>query len=457
MTPHPRPAWNGDKLREARLAAGYTQEALAEAITMLDGAPQALAGTIRGHESSEHRPGPRYQRAYGHILGRSETELGFRIPRPVLPGDAVALTSPATDAPPSRRPGEEVSPTNRRDVLSLTAAALGISAAATVTATDRLAILERATAGTGAASTAESALQTVVADYLHHPPAETLRRAMSLQQLTDAISTEYVLRPADQARVWRVSAIATGMRGWLENNAGRTNDARLSLREAHRRGELLEDPQIIAWTRYLQAVVEDYAGNPAKAEQYARDGLHHATAGPQRALLLVDGLAGSLASRGDTAGVNAAVIQAEGIVSRLEPADHGKVDGVRTIVDDLDTISPSIFALAAGRAYARLGQPSRFADVTAQTRAETIYREPLFRADEAVAVAHSSTPDLDQVVTLTRDSLDLARPFQTAHITSRVNIVLTVTVPHSGYHPIHELADQTRAWQEARSATARST
>ncbi|MCK9925437.1 hypothetical protein MXD61_26790 [Frankia sp. AgPm24] len=408
-----------------------------------------------------------------HPSARRVLEVMFDHPTARLFAPPTAGTTPGSASLPARlvtgRPEghdgdiylgdpEEVSPTRRRDLLNLTATALGLSAtgvAAITAPADRLAILERATAGSGAADAAEGALRTVVADYLHHPPAETLRRAIAMQQLTDAISAEHVLRPADQARVWRVSAVATGIRGWLENNAGRTTDARGSLREAHRRGELLEDPQIIAWTRYMQAVVEEYTGNPTRAEWYARDGLTHAPSGPQRAILLGDSLARARATSGDVSGVDTAVSEAREIVAKLTPEQQGPPDETRTIVDCLDTCSPLLFAQTAGAAYAQLGLPDRYTAVTAQARADAHAdhndRESLFYADEAVAVARSKAPDLDRVSVLARDSLRLAGAFQTGHITSRLNIIFAATEPYQDHPVIGDLADQVHAWRVARS------
>ncbi|ABD12746.1 hypothetical protein ThrDRAFT_04698 [Frankia casuarinae] len=473
MPPQPstHPGWNPGQLRRHREQLGLSRAALADKIANIDPVVAKEAGftppaagpeMISKHERGVNFPGTSYQAAYCHFFQASEPELGFRYPYPHEHKDdhAGSVTPPLAGIPSQHQPTpqtEGVETANRRDLLSLTAAAIGLTATGTAAAmiapADRLAILERATAGSGAASAAEGALQAVVADYLHHPPAETLRRAIALQQLTDAITAQYPLRPADQARVWRVSGVATGIRGWLENNAGHTTDARLSLREAHRRGELLEDNQLIAWTRFMQATIEDYAGNPAGAEQYALDGLRHAPSGPQRAILLVGSLAGARAAHGDIRGVDAAVSEAESIVSRLTPDERGPREDHRTVVDSLTSIGLPIFSLDVGRVYSRLGEIGRFMEVTADVRPAieqgSSSRTSVFRADEAVAVARSKSPDLDRVAALARESLRLAGPFQTAHIASRVNVVLAVT--DRDYPAIRSLADEAHTWRISRN------
>jgi hypothetical protein len=52
-----------------------------------------------------------------------------------------------------------------------------------------------------------------------------------------------------------------------------------SLAEAHKRADLLDDDNLIAWTRYMQSIVEDYAGKP-KVALYAPGRSSNARARP---------------------------------------------------------------------------------------------------------------------------------------------------------------------------------
>jgi hypothetical protein len=319
-----------------------------------------------------------------------------------------------------------------------------------LTSDDRLAALERTAAADGAVATAEAALRTVIADYLAHPPEVILGRVAAVQELTDGIQAEYLLRPADAARLWRVAGVAAGIRGWLENNAGNIAAARVSLREAHRRGELTDDDQLIAWARYLQAVVEDYAGDPMAAERYALDGLRRTTKrSPQRALLL-DAVAGHRAAGGDLGGVDTAVGEAEIILAGLSPEQHGP-DALRIIVDDMATYHPTAFASGIGYAYARLGSPGRFDDVTADAREaaerDGSYLRLYFRMDGALAVLQSADPDLEQVADLARGGLAAADPFQAAHAGRRLGLILEAAKPFDTHPAIRELTEFSAAWR----------
>jgi hypothetical protein len=458
VTARDHPGWQPATLRAAREAAGYTQEGLADAISQLQlpdfTPPRASAQAIRRHETGRSWPSPAYRHAYRHVLHRTDAELGFRpAAQQTTPG--VAWPHSPAELPPS---GHEEEATNRRDLIGIAGVAVGVTTLGlpALTTTDRLAMLERTTAGQGAVSMAENALQTIVADYLYQPPPVILRRVAALQQLTDGITHEYPLRPADQTRLWRVAGIAAGMRAWLQNNAGSTEAARLSLREAHRRGELLDDPQLIAWTRYMQATIEDYAGNTEPAEHYALDGLQHTAPNtPQRALFLGDVVAKVRATRGDVNAVHQAIDEASDILSGLSLEQRGPTTG-RMIVHAMTTFSPLCFARAAGCAYGRLGRPDRFNDVTTDgrltaERTGTPHRA-LFRMDQALATIRSAEPDLERTAELTREGLDLADPFQTAHVTSRLDAVIEAAQPFHSTPVIRELNDYSRMWRAERRA-----
>jgi hypothetical protein len=348
--------------------------------------------------------------------------------------------------------------TDRRGLIGWAAAALGVPAfgASALTSDDRLALLDRAASASGAITAVEGILAAVVGDYLALPPGVVLDGLAALQQMTDAVQADRLLRPADTARLWRVAAVAAGVRGWLENNAGDVAAARSSLREAHARGDLLDDHQLTAWARYMQAVVEEYSGDPAAAERHAFDGLRRLRrAGgrgrPLRAHILLVHIAEAHAGRGDPDGVEMAVAAAHDIITALPPEQHGP-DAGRMIADTMETINPAAFAENAGRAYARLGRPDRFGDVTAEARRAAeragTGRLVYFRLNEALAIGRSAHPD--RITALVRDGLALAGPFQTAHVTDRLGLIFKAVQPFETHPVIRDLADCAAAWRSAR-------
>jgi hypothetical protein len=461
MAPRHHPGWKPVLLRQRRLDAGYTQEDLAEAVANLEipgfRPPRASREMVADHENGRHHPTSVYRRAYRHVLGLTDEQLGFRA-GPPRPAGGVCSPQPG-GARPDGQPLGEVDPTDRRELVGLAAAALGVSAfgAPALTSDDRLALLERAGAASGAVAAAEGLLAAVVGDYLAQPPGVVLGRVAALQQMTDAVQADYLLRPAETARLWRVAGIAAGVRGWLENNAGDTAAARSSLREAHRRGDLIDDDRLTAWARYMQAVLEDYAGDPAAAERHALDGLrrlHRAgSAGrPLRAHILLDHVAKRCADRGDLDGAAKAVTEAGDIVTALPPEQHAPANNM--IFHSMDTFEPAEFAVAAGLAFARHGRPDRFEDVTAEAgqaadRAGTHLRV-FFRLDEALAVGRSAEPDPERVAGLARAGLAVADPFQTAHAANRLGMVLEAAKPFETHPAIRDLAEYGAAWRTDR-------
>jgi hypothetical protein len=324
-----------------------------------------------------------------------------------------------------------------------------------LTSDDRLAVLDRAGSAAGAVTAAEGALQTIVGDYLTLPPGAVLDRVAALQRLTDAVQADYLLPPADTARLWKVAAVAAGIRGWLENNAGDTKAARASLREAHRRGELIDDNQLVAWARYMQAVIENYAGNPDAAERYALDGLRRLSrAGskgrPLRARLLVNVIARTRSAKHDVDSTEKAIAESHDIVTALTPDLHGPM-GRRIIVDDMSTFAPSAFAVDAGLAYALLGKPDRFDEVTAEERRaadwDGTYLRLFIRTDEALATLRSKDPDPAHAAALAREGLAFASPFQTAHATNRLRYVLDAAKPFETHPAIVDLAEYSSTWR----------
>jgi hypothetical protein len=311
--------------------------------------------------------------------------------------------------------------------------------------------MEWTSTGGGAVTAADAILRAIAADYPSQPPRVILSRVTAFQQLADGIEAEYILRPADITRLWRLAGIAAGLRGWLENNAGDTDAARVSLREAHRRGELIDDRQVTAWVRFMQATVEDFTGNIDAAECYALDGLLQTTDGsPQRALILGSAIAGVRAAKGDHGGAEKALAEARGIVSTLPPEQHGNDIG-RMIFDAMSTYSPAGFASDAGNAYARLGRPDRLAEVTvgvrrAADRAGTPYRAS-FRMNEATAVLRSADPDPEGAADLARQGLACGSPFQAAYLANRLDVVLKAAKPFATHRAIRDLVEYSAVWR----------
>lgn len=474
MSTADRPGWVPATLRAHRLAVGLSQEALADKLRRLDNPRTALLSAspkmIGQHERGEVYPGSAYRRAYSEFFGSTDVGLGFRAPLPDEDAQGYPrsgrdrLRLSRTDVPwqkgaadPAWSHGAE-DDVNRRDLLeALALSGVGLAATPVLTPQDRLLALESRVSGSGVLSLVENQLQSIVAAYPSTPPRILLRQIMQMQRFTDGIA-QLRLRPVDEARLMRLTGVGAGLRGWVHNNAGETSAARISLAEAYKRGELLDDKQLIAWTRYMQSIVEDYAGNPEKAEEYALDGLQYTgPRSPQRALILADCVAGVKATFGDVSGVDRAISEARELMEGLKPIEHGPVR--RTVVADLSTCHPVTVATVASRAYARLGRPDRVREIVSEIAPSVesggSHQRAYLRMDEALAVMRGESPDIYYVSSLAAEGLALATPFQTAHVGTRLDAILDAAVPFQGHAAVAELTEGARMWRTARNAADR--
>ncbi|SNQ48107.1 conserved hypothetical protein [Frankia canadensis] len=369
----------------------------------------------------------------------------------VVRGAAPVPSTMEAGDPASPNPPREVSPTNRRDLLALIGSGVAAGGVMPIlTPADRLLLLEGTARADSILPVVDAQIASCVSAYRTTTPAVLLGQIASAQSLIDGISAKLTLRPADHARLWHAATIAAGLRGWVHNNAGETASARISLAEAHKRADLLDDDQLIAWTRYMQAIVEDYAGNPKVAQRYAEDGLRHAHTGPSRALLLSDPVAGTRATLGDVDGVDRAVGESLDILHSLTPEEKGPIAGV--IIDNIDTCHPANAATTATLAYARLGRPDRVRKTLTTVRpiieAESAHQRPYMLLDEALAVSRSNDRDPHRIAGLTTQGLALALPFQAAHVGKRADAILRAVEPLNGHPAIGDLRDSASVWRK---------
>jgi hypothetical protein len=465
------PGWEPSVLRNYRTARRYSLERLAGLIANLTGEldftpPLASGEMIRRHETGASFPGTDYQAAYTHVFGATPVQLGFR--------DAFPFESPDVHVPsggshtlggasevtwqgqPADTPsGHEEDATNRRRLMELMAVG-GVTVAAepVLTPAERLLALEHVTSGDGALSVAEAQFTNIIEAYPFTPPPVLLGHIVALQQFTDGIG-QLSLAPPGQTRLWRLAAVQAGLRGWVHNNAGQPKAARASLMEAYRRGVLLEDNQLIAWVRYMQAMVEEYDGHTKDAERYALDGLRYAGTGPQRAILLVEPLTKVSAARGDLEEVDRRVGEAGEIVEQFSAEDHGPFEA--TIIDNLSSYHPVQFATASSTAYARLGRPERTSSAVSSfvplIEARGSYRRSYLRLDQALAAIRSNDPDLERAASSAEQGLELSIPSQAAHVGRRLNMILRASEPFRTHPAIRDLAENARMWRADRAAS----
>jgi transcriptional regulator with XRE-family HTH domain len=461
----------GAEIRRRRTAAGWSQENLsartgvdqghiskaetgkvppsAAAVEKIDRALKANGALVELCEraASLRQTGEAGQRA---PIARTAPDLATR---PWTDGE-VAWSPEAADSAPS---WQEEEATRRRELLEALAASAGLALAGlpVLSPAQRLSALEATASADTALSLAEADFSGIMADYLTISDRERLARIVALQRFMDGIS-QFSLRPAELERLWRLAAMSAGVRAWNHRNLGDADAARMSLAEAHRRGQLLDDDKLIAWSRHMQSTIEESSGNITSAERYAVDGLRHASSGPQRAVILVENIAAVCAVRGDLAGVDKAVEEAVGITSAHGPAQQSPL--ILDLLHSYDALSCATFG---GAAYARLGRPDRLALVTSDARAAADRSEhqhrSIFRFDEALATARSKDPDPEQIAHLTEEGIALASDdarLSVALVGDKLNKIASSTDSRRQTPAIRELHEQAREWTRTRLPVA---
>jgi len=116
--------------------------------------------------------------------------------------------------------------------------------------------------------------------------------------------------PRIGVRLYSLAAHMSGILASVALDVRSFSMARSYAAEAFQLADLVGDPELGAWVRGTQSLIEYYAGRYQLAVDLARDGLRRSPRGAQSIRLTVNGEARALARLGDTAGVDAAVDRA---------------------------------------------------------------------------------------------------------------------------------------------------
>ncbi|MFD6443855.1 helix-turn-helix domain-containing protein [Promicromonospora sp. NPDC060204] len=211
-------------------------------------------------------------------------------------------------------------------------------------------------------------------------------------------------RPATAARLFAVAANLSGAQAALSLDQGHLPSARAYAAEAFDLAEATADPDLMAWARAAQSLVEYYAGHYREALVLADDGLARAPRGPHAVRLFVNGRARALARMGDKVGVDHAV---------------GNAWAIRTEHPDPETpltasLTPTVYCepRAAGNAataYLALGDAGRveqYANLALDTFDTEGFTGPqaMTRLDVATALLDPAGGDVERAASLVADA-----------------------------------------------------
>ena len=165
----------------------------------------------------------------------------------------------------------------------------------------------------------ERTVADVVRDSERIPPkdlAPTLR--MLRNQVDHALKRHQ--HPGKLVRLYAASSYLSGLLGSAALDLGNLSVARAYAAEAYQLAFYLEDPDISAWARATQSLVEYYSGDHPEALRLSLHGQEIAPQGPHTARLVINGEARARAAMGDARGVKAAVARAVDMTPRLPAA-----------------------------------------------------------------------------------------------------------------------------------------
>jgi tetratricopeptide (TPR) repeat protein len=258
----------------------------------------------------------------------------------------------------------------------------------------------------------------------------------------------------------RLFTLAAQMSGVLASVAVDLRSERMArsyASEAFQLADMVDDPDLSAWIRATQSLIEYYAGRYDIALGFARDGLRIAPSGPQTIRLTVNGEARALARLGDRKAADAAVDRAIQLHEDLPDPPEPCVPGSQDVSSSL-TLGPYCSARIHGNAattYLLLRDPGRVLShgeqaLRAFDRGHLQGPRALTRLDMATAWLHADHLDPARAARLAEDALAIDAAAGFASVTHRAREFLAVAAPYGDIPKI------SRVRQTVRDFTARA-
>jgi tetratricopeptide (TPR) repeat protein len=294
----------------------------------------------------------------------------------------------------------------------------------------------------------ERHIPEVIARYEIVGPAHFAPDLVSQRRWLHAVMREH----HPPRRLTRLYAAASQMSGILASVALDLRSfatARAYAVEAFHLAHLLADPDLTAWVRATQSLIEYYDGCYAESLAHARDGLRISPRGPQSIRLAANGEARALARMGDRQGVDFAIGRALELLYTLPAA----VDTSASL-----TLGPYCAARVAGNAataYLILGEPHQVLHHGAQ--ALRVFDEigmqgprALTRFDLATSLVQGDTADPDRAADLALEALSIEGAVGFASVIQRAEEFIAAA---SGLNAVPAIRDVSA---RVRELTARS-
>jgi transcriptional regulator with XRE-family HTH domain len=398
------------RLAQCRKAAGYSQERLAEAVGV-------ERTTVGRWESGETRPQPSQRPRIAQVL-----KISLRALDEILtePADVPTLADPALNPDPAGIESvEEIVRRSRRlDHSNVDEA--------------RLTYLERIV---------DSAIRASE----RQPPQELAPYVCDTRRWVDELISGRQ-HPQQRQRLYVAAVRLSGLLGALALDLGRWPSARAYGTEAFQLADFVGVPDLQAWARATQSLIEYYAGNYHDALAYALDGQRYAAGGPQSVRLALNGEARALARLGASPrDVDEAVCRGFELLHNLPPAT-----GVSPSLS-IDVYCPARAAANAATAYLLIRNPAKVTEyasqaVTAFDAASLRGPQALSRLDQATALLIGDDPDPEHACDVARAALRVSRNEQFESVVQRAGEFVDLAEPWKTAPAVREIEELVRAY-----------
>jgi tetratricopeptide (TPR) repeat protein len=261
-------------------------------------------------------------------------------------------------------------------------------------------------------------LDTAVEQYESVGPARLLTEVLPQRRWLDELLTS-TQPPRDRLALYRVAARMSGLLAAMALDLGSTSTARGYAAESFALADLVGGPDLKAWARATQSLIEYYAGHFEEAVDLAQDGLRISPRGPQSIRLAINGAARALGRLGRVGEMEAAIDRAFTLLADLP--DDGRVS------TSLGS-GPYCRARVTGNAatgYLWAGDPGRAAGLVTQTlstwdAAGLAGPRALSRLDLATALLRGPRPEVEEASAIVVQALSISPSDQFEPVRLRV-------------------------------------
>lgn len=295
----------------------------------------------------------------------------------------------------------------------------------------------------------DSAIEWIIDKDEFVAPTDLLRKARDLRSHVHRLLRRLHHPPA-RARLYQAAAHLSGTHAALSLDLGRVGAARAYAQESFDLAAATRIPDLEAWARATQSLVEYYAGQFHDALGYAQDGLNRSPQGVHAVRLAVNGQARALARLGDGQGVEHAIDHGWSVLNERSAPD----------VELTASLTTGVYCVAraagnAATAYLALGdveRVERYATLALETFERTDARSPraMTRIDLASALLRPEAADPERGAALVREALTLTDGLNRFPVELRAQEFLQAADPWRTLPAIREV----REILPARSPTA---